>query len=89
MSKRTNAVEATPAPKTRTCRPGTSIEPERRASAIRSKLRIIFASRNAVPQDQAFDFKWPALRKPFMIDQLRAALRPADTRQASRTAGDG
>ena len=61
----------------------------RRASAIRPELRIIFASGNAVPQDQAFDFKWSALRKPFTIDQLRAALQPAETRQASRTAGDG
>jgi len=66
---------------------GTELAP--RASAIRPQLRIIFASGNAVPEDEAFGFEWSALRKPFTLDQLRAALQPADTRQASRPAGEG
>ncbi|MGY6156306.1 response regulator [Paraburkholderia graminis] len=61
----------------------------RRASAIRPELRIVFASGNAVPHDEALGFEWSAVRKPFTLDQLRVALQPADGRQASRPAGDG
>ncbi|CAH2903175.1 MAG: Sensory box histidine kinase/response regulator [uncultured Paraburkholderia sp.] len=61
----------------------------RRASAIRPKLRIIFASGNAVREEEAVGFEWSALRKPFTIDQLRDALQPADQRHASRSRGDG
>jgi len=60
----------------------------RRASAIRPRLTIIFASGNAVPQDEAHGFEWSALRKPFTLDQLRAALQPAEKRQAARPASD-
>ena len=61
----------------------------RRASAIHPKLRIIFASGKAVPEDEALGFEWSALRKPFTIEQLRIALEPADRPQASRRADDG
>jgi len=61
----------------------------RRASAVRPGLRVIFASGNAVPQDEAHGFEWSALRKPFTLDQLRAALQPADGQQACHRTGDG
>lgn len=50
----------------------------RRAVAMRPELRIIFASGNAVPDQENFGFEWSALRKPFTLDQLRDALQPAD-----------
>ena len=59
----------------------------RRAIAIRPELRIIFASGNAVPGHERFEFEWSALRKPFTLDQLRVALKPA-RRLASRPGGD-
>jgi DNA-binding response OmpR family regulator len=48
----------------------------RRASAIRPELRIVFASRNAVPHDEALGFEWSAVRKPFTLDQLRVRCSP-------------
>ncbi len=62
----------------------SGIELARRAFAIRPQLRIIFASGNAVPERERFDFEWLELRKPFTLDQLRAALLLAD-----RPAGRG
>ncbi|MGN8106534.1 PAS domain S-box protein [Paraburkholderia sp. 22098] len=59
------------------------------ASAIRPRLTIIFASGNAVPQDEAHGFEWSALRKPFTLEQLRAALQPADGQQAGHRTGGG
>ena len=47
----------------------------RRASAIRPRLTIIFASGNAVPQDDAHGFEW-------------SALQPAEKRQVGRPASD-
>jgi len=61
----------------------------RHASAIRPELRIIFASGKAVRKEEAFGFEWSALRKPFTIDQLRAALQPAHKQPATRPVGDG
>jgi PAS domain S-box-containing protein len=61
----------------------------RRAFDRRPELRIIFASGNAVPGDETFGFEWSALRKPFTLDQLHAALQPAATRQSRRPAGGG
>ncbi|REE24036.1 PAS domain S-box-containing protein [Paraburkholderia sp. BL27I4N3] len=61
----------------------------RRAAAARPALRIIFASGNVVPAHERFDFEWSALRKPFTLDQLRAALPPAHSSRAKRRAGDG
>jgi CheY-like chemotaxis protein len=55
----------------------------RRAFATRPELRIIFASGNAVPDDESFGYEWAALRKPFTLDQLRMALQPV-----SRPAGE-
>lgn len=60
-----------------------------RAASTRPALRIIFASGNAVPEHERFDFEWSALRKPFTLDQLRAALQPADRSRTKRRAGDG
>ncbi|WP_175160417.1 hybrid sensor histidine kinase/response regulator [Paraburkholderia fynbosensis] len=51
----------------------------RRAASAHPALRIIFASGNVVPEHERFDFEWSALRKPFTLDQLRAALQPADS----------
>jgi CheY-like chemotaxis protein len=61
----------------------------RRAFATRPELRIIFASGNAVPDHQRLEFEWSALRKPFTLDQLRAALLPASNSRAELHAGDG
>ncbi|HEY4297625.1 MAG TPA: response regulator, partial [Paraburkholderia sp.] len=47
----------------------------RRAASIRPELKIIFASGNAIPSHEKFPFKWSALRKPYTLDQLRAAFQ--------------
>jgi CheY-like chemotaxis protein len=60
----------------------SSTELARRAPVICPRLKIIFASGNAVPQDEAHGFEWLPLRKPFTLDELRAALQPAERRQA-------
>jgi PAS domain S-box-containing protein len=64
-------------------------EVARRASAIRPALRIICASGNPVPVHERFEFEWSALRKPFTLEQLRGALRPARKPPAGQRAGDG
>jgi PAS domain S-box-containing protein len=61
----------------------------RRAFAIRPKLRIIFASGNAVSDHEELEFEWSALRKPFTLDQLRAVLQPPGRSSAERLASDG
>jgi PAS domain S-box-containing protein len=61
----------------------------RRAFATRPALRIVFASGNPVPAHEKFEFEWSALRKPFTLDQLRAALQPAMRPLAEPDAGDG
>jgi CheY-like chemotaxis protein len=48
-----------------------------RALAIRPRIAIIFASGNAIPDDQSFAFKWIALRKPYTLEQLSVALQSA------------
>jgi CheY-like chemotaxis protein len=53
--------------------PGTELA--RRAVSIRPELRVIFASGNAVPAHEKFPFSWSALRKPYTVDQLRAAFQ--------------
>jgi CheY-like chemotaxis protein len=54
----------------------------RRAVAIHPALRIVFASGNALPQDESLSFKWSALRKPYTLDQLRRTLQSAGDPQA-------
>jgi DNA-binding NtrC family response regulator len=61
----------------------------RRAFAIRPALRIVFASGNPVPAHERFEFEWSALRKPFTLDQLRAAVLPAVRPPAQPGAGGG
>ncbi|MDQ7976046.1 PAS domain S-box protein [Paraburkholderia sp. SARCC-3016] len=63
----------------------SGIDLARRALEVRSTLRIIFASGNPVPGQERLAFEWSALRKPFTLEQLRAALRP----KSDRHAGDG
>ncbi|PRX32179.1 PAS domain S-box-containing protein [Paraburkholderia sp. BL18I3N2] len=60
----------------------------RRAASIRPELKIIFASGNPVPVHERFEFEWSALRKPFTLDQLRAALQPAMRPLAEPRAGN-
>ncbi|CAG9207504.1 hypothetical protein PSP6_270024 [Paraburkholderia tropica] len=52
----------------------SGFELARRATVIRPGIGIIFASGDPVP-DQDLAFTWTALRKPFTLEQLRAALQ--------------
>ncbi|NKJ49832.1 hybrid sensor histidine kinase/response regulator [Burkholderia sp. SG-MS1] len=56
--------------------PGMSgIDLARRAVSMRPDLDVIFASGNAVAVDEQFGFRWKALRKPYTLDELRAAVQ--------------
>jgi len=58
----------------------SGVELAQRAYSIRPELRVIFASGNAIPDDERFAFSWSALRKPYSLDQLRAALEATSPR---------
>lgn len=57
----------------------SGIELARRAVAMNPELDVVFASGSAIPLHEEFGFKWKALRKPYTLDQLRAALQPTDS----------
>jgi DNA-binding NtrC family response regulator len=70
--------------------PGMSgFELARRAVTMHPQLEVIFASGNATAVNEKFDFKWTALRKPYTLDQLRAAVQPDNSSRHVRQSRDG
>ncbi|MGA7778355.1 MAG: PAS domain S-box protein [Paraburkholderia sp.] len=57
----------------------SGIELARLAVGMHPELEVIFASGNALSFDEELPFKWKTLRKPYTLDQLRAALQSADS----------
>lgn len=55
----------------------SGIELARRVALLRRDISVIFASGNTIPDGEASDFHWQALRKPYTLDQLQLALRKA------------
>lgn len=53
----------------------SGIELARRVVKLRRGIFVIFASGDCIPDGEASDFPWRALRKPYTLDQLRSALR--------------
>jgi CheY-like chemotaxis protein len=66
----------------------SGIELAQRAHSMRPKLRVIFASGNAIPEHDRFPVSSSALRKPYWLDQLRAALQSTGSADAERHAND-
>jgi CheY-like chemotaxis protein len=62
----------------------SGVELARRAVLIRPGLRIIFASGNVVSVHEELQFRWSALRKPYTLAQLRAALDARNGSQAEQ-----
>jgi PAS domain S-box-containing protein len=60
----------------------SGLELARRAVTIRRELRVVFASGNALPEDESLAFTWSALRKPYTLEQLQRTLQSASDRQA-------
>jgi PAS domain S-box-containing protein len=66
----------------------SGIELAHRAYAMRPELRVIFASGNAMPEHERFAFNSSALRKPYTLDQLRAALQSANSLRGEQHTDD-
>lgn len=55
----------------------SGIELARRVVLLHKDTSVIFASGDSIPDDEGSDFIWQALRKPYTLDQLQAALHRA------------
>ncbi|MBP0590487.1 PAS domain S-box protein [Paraburkholderia sp. LEh10] len=60
----------------------SGIELARRVALLRKDISVIFASGDSIPDGEASDFHWQALRKPYTLDQLQLALRKAHENDA-------
>ncbi|BEU27574.1 PAS domain S-box protein [Paraburkholderia sp. 22B1P] len=56
----------------------SGIELARRVVLLQKDTSVIFASGDSIPDDEGSEFIWQALRKPYTLDQLQAALKAAE-----------
>jgi CheY-like chemotaxis protein len=55
----------------------SGIDLARRVVELHRDITVIFASGDSIADEEASDFPWQALRKPYTLDDLRVALRKA------------
>ncbi|WP_268811241.1 response regulator [Caballeronia arvi] len=53
----------------------SGIELAGRIAKVHKGISVIFASGDTIQDNNAGDFPWQSLRKPYTVDQLEAALR--------------